>query len=112
MAPPIAWTRSISARAPSTSSATFASITGEPSKMSSYSRRSDSNASTCWRRSDHCWSHGRGRQSASFHAGSWTARALLPDPPEGAPLSHRLDQAHACVDQARDAPDDLLEVLL
>ena len=26
-------------------------------------------------RSDHCWSHGRGRPSASFHAGSWTARA-------------------------------------
>ena len=26
-------------------------------------------------RSDHCWSHGRGSPSASFHAGSWTARA-------------------------------------
>ena len=26
-------------------------------------------------RSDHCWSHGRGRPSASFHAGSCTARA-------------------------------------
>ena len=23
----------------------------------------------------HCWSHGRGRPSASFQAGSWTARA-------------------------------------
>jgi hypothetical protein len=26
-------------------------------------------------RSDHCWSQGRGRPSASFQAGSWTARA-------------------------------------
>ena len=26
-------------------------------------------------RNDHCWSHGRGRPSASFHAGSWMARA-------------------------------------
>ena len=26
-------------------------------------------------RSDHCWSHGRGRPSASFHAGSWSDRA-------------------------------------
>src|SRR5674476_1588149 len=26
-------------------------------------------------RSDHCWSHGRGRPSASFQAGSCTARA-------------------------------------
>ena len=26
-------------------------------------------------RSDHCWSHGRGSPSASFHAGSWMARA-------------------------------------
>ena len=26
-------------------------------------------------RSDHCWSHGRGRPSASFQAGSWIARA-------------------------------------
>ena len=26
-------------------------------------------------RSDHCWSHGRGRPSASFHAGSWIDRA-------------------------------------
>ena len=26
-------------------------------------------------RSDHCWSHGRGRPRASFHAGSWMARA-------------------------------------
>ena len=43
--------------------------------MSSYSSRSDSKASTCCSRSDHCWSHGRGRPSASFHAGSWTARA-------------------------------------
>ena len=74
-APPIAWTRSISARAPSTISRTLASITGEPSKMSSYSSRSDSKANTCWIRSDHCWSQGRGRPSASFQAGSWTARA-------------------------------------
>ncbi len=78
MAPPMAWTRSISARAPSTSSVTFFWMTGEPSKMSSYSRRSDSKASTCCRRSDHCWSQGRGRPSASFHAGSWTARARAP----------------------------------
>ena len=27
-------------------------------------------------RSDHCWSHGRGRPRASFHAGSWIDRAL------------------------------------
>ena len=74
-APPIACTRSISARAPSTSSATFASTTTDPSNRSSYSSRSDSKASTCWIRSDHCWSHGRGRPSASFHAGSCTARA-------------------------------------
>jgi hypothetical protein len=26
-------------------------------------------------RNDHCWSHGRGNPSASFQAGSWTARA-------------------------------------
>jgi hypothetical protein len=26
-------------------------------------------------RNDHCWSHGRGRPSASFQAGSWTLRA-------------------------------------
>ena len=26
-------------------------------------------------RSDHCWSQGRGRPRASFHAGSWIARA-------------------------------------
>ena len=58
IAPPSACTRSISARAPSTSSATFAATTCEPSKMSSYSSRSDSKASTCWSRSDHCWSHG------------------------------------------------------
>ena len=41
--------------------------------MSSYSSRSVSNASTCCIRNDHCWSHGRGRPSASFHAGSWIA---------------------------------------
>ena len=43
--------------------------------MSSYSSRSVSNASTCCIRNDHCWSHGRGRPSASFHAGSWMLRA-------------------------------------
>ena len=43
--------------------------------MSGYSNRSVSNASTCWIRSAHCWSHGRGSPSASFHAGSCTARA-------------------------------------
>ena len=26
-------------------------------------------------RSAHCWSHGRGRPSASFQVGSWIARA-------------------------------------
>ncbi len=31
--------------------------------------------STCCIRNDHCWSHGRGRPRASFHAGSWTDRA-------------------------------------
>ena len=36
-------------------------MTFEPSKMSGYSSRSVSSASTCWMRSDHCWSHGRGR---------------------------------------------------
>jgi hypothetical protein len=59
----------------STSSAVLASITWEPSKMSPYSSRSVSNASTCWMRSDHCWSQGRGRPSASFHAGSCSDRA-------------------------------------
>ena len=44
-------------------------MTFEPSKMSGYSSRSVSKASTCWMRSDHCWSHGRGRPSASFQAG-------------------------------------------
>ncbi len=29
-------------------------------------------------RNDHCWSHGRGRPSASFHAGSCTERARAP----------------------------------
>ena len=43
--------------------------------MSSYSSRSVSKASTCCIRNDHCWSHGRGRPSASFHAGSCTERA-------------------------------------
>ena len=32
-------------------------------------------ARICCMRSDHCWSHGRGRPRASFQAGSWTARA-------------------------------------
>ena len=54
---------------------TSPSITTEPSKMSGYSSRSDSYASTCCMRSDHCWSHGRGSPSASFQAGSCTARA-------------------------------------
>ena len=31
-------------------------------------------------RSDHCWSHGRGSPSASFHAGSWSARARASRP--------------------------------
>ena len=57
------------------SSSVRASMTREPSKMSSYSSRSVSKASTCCIRNDHCWSHGRGRPSASFHAGSWIDRA-------------------------------------
>ena len=28
----------------------------------------------------HCWSHGRGRPSASFQAGSWIARARASRP--------------------------------
>ena len=48
--------------------------------MSGYSSRSVSYASTCWIRSDHCWSHGRGRPSASFQAGSWIARARASRP--------------------------------
>ncbi len=43
--------------------------------MSGYSSMSVSKARTCWMRSDHCWSQGRGSPSASFHAGSWSARA-------------------------------------
>ena len=31
-------------------------------------------------RSDHCWSHGRGRPSASFQAGSCSARARASRP--------------------------------
>ena len=46
-APPSASTSASSAEASSASSAVLASITLEPSKMSSYSSRSDSNASTC-----------------------------------------------------------------
>ena len=49
------------------------STTSEPSNMSSYSSRSVSNARICWIRRDHCWSHGRGRPSASFQAGSCSA---------------------------------------
>ena len=60
-APPSASTSASSAPAASTSSAVLASITLEPSKMSPYSRRSDSKARICWMRSDHCWSQGRGR---------------------------------------------------
>ena len=60
-APPPSSTHWSSASAASASSAVFASTTCEPSKRSSYSSRSVSNASTCWMRSDHCWSHGRGQ---------------------------------------------------
>ena len=74
-APPPSSTHCSSASAASASSAVLASTTCDPAKRSSYSSRSVSNASTCWMRSDHCWSHGRGRPSASFHAGSCTARA-------------------------------------
>ena len=62
-------------RRPRTARRPCASTTFEPSKRSSYSSRSDSYASTCWMRSDHCWSHGVGRPSASFQHGSCTARA-------------------------------------
>ncbi len=74
-APPSASTSASSAEAASASSAVLASMTLEPSKMSPYSSRSDSKARTCCMRSDHCWSHGRGRPSASFQAGSCMARA-------------------------------------
>ena len=74
-APPPSSTHASSASAASASSAVFFSTTCEPANRSSYSRRSVSNASTCWIRSDHCWSQGRGSPSASFHAGSWIARA-------------------------------------
>ena len=67
--------RAISSRIWLTSCSTLASITFDPSKISPYSSMSVSNAPICCRRSDHCWSHGRGRPSASFHAGSCTARA-------------------------------------
>ena len=50
-------------------------MTFDPSKMSGYSSRSVSYASTCWIRRLHCWSQGRGSPSASFQAGSWIARA-------------------------------------
>ena len=116
-------------------------------------------------RSDHCWSHGRGRPSASFHAGSWIARArasrpsvtasasstirctlfsgwasvrpervdlhavaeaqaprvlhavalapeLLPQHRHRAQLGVLLDEAHAGVDEERDAPEDLFHQLL
>lgn len=75
MAPPISWIRSISARQSATRESTLASMTWDPAKMSSYSSRSLSSARTCWMRSDHCWSQGRGRPSASFQAGNCTARA-------------------------------------
>ena len=74
-APPISTISLISCHAASRSSAVRASMTCEPVKMSSYSSKSVSNASTCCMRSDHCWSHGRGRPSASFHAGNCTLRA-------------------------------------
>ncbi len=86
-APPCSATTAISARAPSSSSATRPSITIEPSKMSGYSSTSVSYASTCWIRSDHCWSHGRGSPSASFQAGSWIARARASRPSVTASVS-------------------------
>ena len=60
-APPSRSTSSSSACAAARSSVVRGSITCDPSKMSSYSSRSVSNASTCCMRSDHCWSHGRGQ---------------------------------------------------
>ncbi len=74
-APPRARTSASSAHEASASSAVFFSMTTDPSKMSSYSKRSDSNARICWIRSDHCWSQGRGSPRASFQAGSCRARA-------------------------------------
>ena len=59
-----------SSRAASASSLVRRSTTWDPSKMSSYSNRSVSNARTCCIRSDHCWSQGRGSPMASFHAGN------------------------------------------
>ena len=38
-------------------------------------------------RSAHCWSHGLGNPSASFHAGSWIARARAPRDSETASIS-------------------------
>ena len=53
-APPRSSTSSNSAHDASATSAVFFSMTTEPSKMSPYSRRSDSKARICWMRSDHC----------------------------------------------------------
>ncbi len=74
-APPPSSTHCSSSQAAVHSSSTFASMTFEPSKMSPYSSRSDSYASTCCIRSDHCWSQERGSPSASFQHGSCRARA-------------------------------------
>ena len=73
--PPPSSTHCSSTAASSHSDATLRSTTTEPSNRSPYSSRSDSYASTCWMRSDHCWSQGVGRPSASFQHGSCTARA-------------------------------------
>ena len=74
-APPMSAMRAISAVASAFSSSTLRAISVLPSKMSPYSSRSVSKATICCRRNDHCWSHGRGRPSASFHAGNCTERA-------------------------------------
>ena len=70
--------RSTSCQAAVEISSTLRSITGEPSNRSGYSSRSVSKARICWMRSDSCWSQGRGRPSASFHAGSWSERVRAP----------------------------------
>ncbi len=77
-APPSESTSSSSAHEASATSVVFFSMTTEPSKMSPYSRRSDSKARICWMRRDHCWSQGRGSPRASFQAGSCRARARAP----------------------------------
>ena len=73
--PPMSRTRPNSSHASVAIRSTRSATTRDPSRRSSYSSRSVSSARICCARSDHCWSQARGRPSASFHAGSWMARA-------------------------------------